>query len=220
MRAGTGIKRRWHQPADCLHQSVIGRAWTCAAEDVNSGPVAHRDRHQARWAAAGHDHVDLDHWQPEPFRCAGVGRPQSLCPSTPSLRPVHYVCGLRDRRHSQMSDTQPSTTFLPPLSQEHMPYVNAVRAYASRTSSGSTSQATQVRRPPSRSCPTCLASRYWRSTSHHWWTALIRVPFPPLCNSRPNSPRRPGEPTAPGCSRTAHRRATWSPASRCVMSGS
>ena len=31
-----------------------------------------------------------------------------------------------------MSDTQPSTTFLPPLSQEDMPYVNAVRAYAAR----------------------------------------------------------------------------------------
>src|SRR5258708_21158999 len=36
------------------------------------------------------DHVDLDHWQPEPFRRTGVGRPQSLWPSTPSLRPVHY----------------------------------------------------------------------------------------------------------------------------------
>ena len=46
------------------------------------------------------------------------------------------------------------------------------------TSSGSMSQATQVRRPPSRSCPTCLASRYWRSTSHHWWMALIRGPVP------------------------------------------
>ena len=31
-----------------------------------------------------------------------------------------------------MSDTQPSTTFLPSLSQEDLPYVNAVRAYASK----------------------------------------------------------------------------------------
>ena len=50
-----------------------------------------------------------------------------------------------------MSDTQPSTTFLPSLSQEDMPYVNAVRAYAARTFYGSTSQATQVRRPLNRS---------------------------------------------------------------------
>ena len=31
-----------------------------------------------------------------------------------------------------MSNTQPSTTFLPSLSQEDLPYVNAVRAYASK----------------------------------------------------------------------------------------
>ncbi|HXO84929.1 MAG TPA: hypothetical protein VN803_05320, partial [Gemmatimonadales bacterium] len=31
-----------------------------------------------------------------------------------------------------MSDTQPSTTFSPSLSQEDLPYVNAVRAYASK----------------------------------------------------------------------------------------
>ena len=124
------------------------------------------------------DHVDLDHWQPEPFRRAGVGRPQSLCPSTPSLRPVHYVW-LGDRRHSQMSNTQPNTTSLPPLSQEDMPYVNAVRAYAARG-------LPTARRPrphrfgghPAGASPTCLASRYWRSTSHRWWTALIRGPVP------------------------------------------
>src|SRR4029453_1644309 len=77
------------------------------------------------------DHVDFDHWKPERFRRAGVRRPQSWWPSTPRLG-LSTMCGLRDRRHSQMSNTQPSTTFLPSLSQEDLPYVNAVRAYASK----------------------------------------------------------------------------------------
>ena len=47
-----------------------------------------------------------------------------------------------------------------------------------RTFYGSTSQATQVRQPLNRSWPTCLASRYWRSTYRRWWTALIRGPVP------------------------------------------
>ena len=50
-----------------------------------------------------------------------------------------------------MSDTQPSTTFLPSLSQEDLPYVNAVRAYASREFLRPTSQATQVPQPLNRS---------------------------------------------------------------------
>ena len=50
-----------------------------------------------------------------------------------------------------MSDTQPSTTFLPSFSQEGLPYVTPFALMHQRIFYGSTSQATQVRQPLSRS---------------------------------------------------------------------